>query len=723
MAPERVAGRYVLQGVLGQGGGGVVHRALDTLTGDQVALKRVAALSEGALAAARREVTALRWARLPGVVGLRDDGVEGGCWFLVMERVEGAHFPGGALPRSWPELAPVALRLLEILSSVHFAGLVHRDLKPSNVLVEQGTGRVVVLDFGLAREPRQAVAEGMVFEGTPLFAAPEQIAGEALDARTDLYAVGVMLHLALSGGAPHVAPDTRTLLARKLSEPARSLVAHAPGVPGEVARAVDRLLARDPGDRPASANQVIAALGGPIAGPLGTADLGLPVGRAATQEELRGLFHGPEHFLHLQSDGAAALYARTGGESEACRLELGRWVREGRGVWDAGALRIGVPALRVLGGADDALERTLALGLARAEGDLIAERRLLVAMSAASLEEETRDALEVALYELGRSSCEPGSLAEVEAVLRARRAALHGQWERCGALLEGVGPQGDEALEIWRQATIGMASRAGSEAAQETTLEDMATWAASSPERAARRQGWLGKLRYRQGLYARAADCHVRSAALRRDALGRARSLDNAAAAYLEDYDLARAERSALQAIEVARGLRLARLEASLTWILRTVAYRREDDPPADQALVDAAGSVSVWAQGALALNESALAFRGADEALCRVLAVVAERALRQAGQAEGAALAGALALLHGAAGDAEALAGLGRRARDPGLGAQILALTGWATGRRALLEMARVRVDELAAAWPGRRLDVLSPVEAGGLLPPRSGR
>src|SRR5579883_739740 len=130
---RRIAGRYVLERLLGRGGQAEVWSAADRITGSRVAVKL---LGEGASPArARREIATLRLLRLPGVVRLLDEGVDDERGFVVMELVLGAPFPGVATPCTWAELGPPTLRLLETLARVHACGVVHRDLKPANVLV------------------------------------------------------------------------------------------------------------------------------------------------------------------------------------------------------------------------------------------------------------------------------------------------------------------------------------------------------------------------------------------------------------------------------------------------------------------------------------------------------------------------------------------------------------------------------------------------------------
>ncbi len=260
--PIVVGGRYAIQGEVGTGGFGIVYRATDLLTGDAVAVKAMRGLGEVALQRVRREVAALRLLALPGVVRLLDEVTEGNDRFLIMELLEGKPFPAGR--HAWPELAPVAIALLETLHRVHQSGVVHRDLKPANVLVS-ADGRPTILDFGISRgEPvgTTITGEGAVL-GTPGYLAPEQLMGQRADTRSDLYAVGIMLFEALAGRSPHATGPggSRSVEARVTMVPP-SLRSVQPAVPQEVAEVVDRLLAPQPHHRPASAAEVCSLLRG-----------------------------------------------------------------------------------------------------------------------------------------------------------------------------------------------------------------------------------------------------------------------------------------------------------------------------------------------------------------------------------------------------------------------------------------------------------------------------
>jgi serine/threonine-protein kinase len=280
LAPGSRLDRYVIDSLLGEGGMGAVYRALDERLGRRVALKVVRADagrgSEGSTNATARLVREARAAAAlshPGIVAVYDVGEHDGTPYIAMELVAGRPL------RSFVGDASVGVGtrtrwLLEVaraLGAAHRAGLVHRDVKPDNVLVRDD-GRVVVLDFGIARPVRGAIdpsaptqspalatltAEGVAV-GTPAYMAPEQIRGEPVDGRTDQFAWAVVAHELLTGRAPwRSAGDALALAASILTdEPAPLEVA---GLDATFADAVRRALAKDPGARFASMEELVAA--------------------------------------------------------------------------------------------------------------------------------------------------------------------------------------------------------------------------------------------------------------------------------------------------------------------------------------------------------------------------------------------------------------------------------------------------------------------------------
>ncbi len=296
---------YRLVGLLGRGSSGEVHEAIEIGTGEHVALKLLHRADPASEERFEREAIALGLLDVPGVVRLRRQGHHQGCPFLVMDLVRGAPFPGPL--RGWAELREPVQRLLGSLSALHRAGVVHRDLKPSNVLLTP-EGQPVILDLGLSRgRPLGSTitSTGAVL-GTPRYLAPEQLQGRAVDGRADLYAVGVMLFEALTGQPPHPSEDWLELWRCRLLQPAPPLQSLLPTAPATWAAAIDALLARDPEQRPASADVAAELLGAsqapppPWLGPRDALDALIDAARAGRSVSLWGP-RGSGRTHHLQA--------------------------------------------------------------------------------------------------------------------------------------------------------------------------------------------------------------------------------------------------------------------------------------------------------------------------------------------------------------------------------------------------------------------------------------
>ncbi|NOY25738.1 MAG: serine/threonine protein kinase [Oligoflexia bacterium] len=359
-AGDRIAGRYELLNQLGAGGFGSVWEARDLLDGSRVAVKLSRILRQVDRGRARAEVTALRRLRLPGVVAFRDEGEvaeDSQVVFVVMDLVEGAPLFNRQRTYTWAEIAPRVLALLEILSSVHLAGVVHRDIKPANILLD-ALGRPVLLDFGLAIGKAVADKVSGHAVGTIRYASPEQLCGMDLDPRADLYSLGIMVYQALTGTLPHGKSRGRTIIRARVKGTPNPIGPLVPGLPAAVASVVDALVARSRDDRPASAIDALIALGGQVPGNLNDKAFdALPADRPATPQELRFLFAGPDGFFHLVEDGAKVLYQRTGGDHRRVGNELSAWIRSGLAHWNKDQVVVDRVAL-------DRLQQDLRLGIA-----------------------------------------------------------------------------------------------------------------------------------------------------------------------------------------------------------------------------------------------------------------------------------------------------------------------------------------------------------------------
>src|SRR5262245_34526207 len=206
--PALVGGRYHTIRWLVGGGMGRVYEVRDVELGERIALKMLRGdLSSEALERFRREVRLTRKIQHPNVARMFDIGeTDDGERFLTMELIDGEPLSASlGAPMSWAMLKPIAVQICAGLAAAHDKGVTHRDLKPDNVLIERGTLRAVLTDFGIARSVDDATGNvtqtGMIV-GTPRYMAPEQLAGTAIDGRADLFSLGVMLYELASGVRP-----------------------------------------------------------------------------------------------------------------------------------------------------------------------------------------------------------------------------------------------------------------------------------------------------------------------------------------------------------------------------------------------------------------------------------------------------------------------------------------------------------------------------------------
>jgi len=259
--PKLIAERYRIVRWLGGGGMGRVYEAFDIELDEKIALKVLRSnLSELALERFRREVKLTRRIQHRNVARMFDIGEHAGEKFLTMELVEGEPLSRTPLPLPWDALKELALQLCAGLDAAHATGVVHRDLKPDNVLIERGTNRAVITDFGIARsgDDISVTQVGSVL-GTPRYMAPEQLQGLDVDARADLFSLGVMLYELATGGRPWVGDDAIVLAVQQATQPPQPLRAHMPRAVIEV---IERCLERERNRRPPSAGAIAEAIGG-----------------------------------------------------------------------------------------------------------------------------------------------------------------------------------------------------------------------------------------------------------------------------------------------------------------------------------------------------------------------------------------------------------------------------------------------------------------------------
>jgi serine/threonine-protein kinase len=264
VAEERVPetiGRYKIRRELGRGMMGVVYEAHDPSLNRKVALKVVRLLF--AITDAEKESFERRFlseariaARLshPGLVVVHDIGrdPETGILYIALERLQGktlAEMTADGTRLPWRQALEITARAAEALDYAHGRGVVHRDIKPANVMVLP-TGEPKIMDFGLAKhdEGHELTAAGQ-FVGTPLFMAPEQVTGQAVDGRTDLFSLGSVLYTLLTGTRAFAADSVHRIMSRVAHQDPRPVSEIAPEVPPVLDDVLFRAMAKDRSDR------------------------------------------------------------------------------------------------------------------------------------------------------------------------------------------------------------------------------------------------------------------------------------------------------------------------------------------------------------------------------------------------------------------------------------------------------------------------------------------
>lgn len=273
MTDRIIADRYQLSSILGQGGMGQVWAGYDRSLDRRVAVKllrpdKVAgpgSVAEELRRRFARECRVTAQVDHPGLVTVHDAGSDGDELFLVMGYVEGSDLADHLAahdPYPWPWAVSVVAQLCSVLAAVHAVPIVHRDLKPRNVMVRPD-GTVLVLDLGVASvmdtDTTRLTSTGTPI-GSPAYMAPEQAMSGAVGPYTDLYALGVLLYELLSGNVPFAGSTALGVLHRHLYEPPAPVRPRRPEIPAELEALMLRLLAKDPQDRPPSAQAVYEAL-------------------------------------------------------------------------------------------------------------------------------------------------------------------------------------------------------------------------------------------------------------------------------------------------------------------------------------------------------------------------------------------------------------------------------------------------------------------------------
>lgn len=764
---REVQNRYTLSHHIENGAHGQVWRASDRIAGHDVAFKWMHVDHDVNRARVRREITMLRMLRIPGVVRFMDEGVADGKPFIVMEYFPGSAFPGVAGIPAWETIADTTLALLETLSQLHAAGVVHRDLKPANVLVASN-GRPMIVDFGVSqlRDPNlgRLATKGIV--GTPPYLAPEQILRHEheIDARTDLYAIGIMLYEALTGRVPHDASNNAALMFQRVEVPAVPLRDVAPHVPAHVAAAIDRLLARRPEDRFSSATDVIAHLRGESSHFALSAELRslAETHPFVTERALMRLFEGPDRLLHLREDAARLLFGQTKGNIEQVELELERWVRLGLATrkrpvfvvdrvsldWLAAGFT-GTPderrvhALFAEGNVEEGARCTIELALQYAMGGQLSaatrvlsdglrlvreynavseEVAILTMLSKVALAEGTPRAYDQALYELARAKTANRAIGQLRELMQASLEASGARKAQAREAVEALGALSDPVLERARH-RIRIASVAARASAVQIAemVRDIEAWWRNSRDPQAELAFVEGQARqrYHEGRFEEASELYLLGAARETWATARIDMLLRSASASMEAFQHEAAAKTADEARRLAAQSRHAYWEGRAEWVLRSVQYRTGNTSGADMEFVRAVELVGANDLEALVcFNEAAAAMRGQEYDCARTLADRAATIWRNMERPPAEAFARALAIACGASTDSsevDKLVAIATSCAVRGIGIQTLGLLGrvFPTRRSSWQN----DIDELVGDIPRehwhKRMDVLSVEEA----------
>ena len=268
-------GRYRIERLLGRGAMGAVVLGRDThsgIHGGRLAAIKTLSLSDEFAADERvearqrffREAEAARRLQHPDIVAVYDADEIDGLAFIAMEYIEGHDLQRHTEPGQWlplPQVVHIGRRVASALAHAHRQGVVHRDIKPANVMIDLAADVVKVTDFGIARITDACRTKTGMVLGTPIYMSPEQLSGQHVDGRSDLYSLGVTLFQLLTGVLPHRTESMARLMYCIVNEAAPDVRTLRPEVPTALAQVLARALAKSPAARHADGLQLAQALG------------------------------------------------------------------------------------------------------------------------------------------------------------------------------------------------------------------------------------------------------------------------------------------------------------------------------------------------------------------------------------------------------------------------------------------------------------------------------
>ena len=267
-APANRIGKYEIRGQLGRGAMGTVHDGWDPVIGRRVAIKTILLSHEdtdtsGLNSAARFRQEAQAAGRLlhPNIVSVFDYGEIDGTAHIVMEFLDGPTLGAWLTQQGRPQLSDIVRIMDDILTGLaycHEQNVVHRDIKPANIMLTR-QGRAKIADFGIARMDGGSLTQTGMITGTASYMSPEQFRGEPVDARTDIYACGVLLFLMLTGQRPFIGGGVTEIMGKVLSSDVPAPSEHA-AVPPAFDAVVKRAMAKRPDERFPTATAFASAL-------------------------------------------------------------------------------------------------------------------------------------------------------------------------------------------------------------------------------------------------------------------------------------------------------------------------------------------------------------------------------------------------------------------------------------------------------------------------------
>ena len=263
MIGQTINDRYQIKAELGRGGMGTVYRAHDSALSRDVAVKLMSNTKLGTEGRARLMGEAQTVAQLnhPNIVTVFDVGVVDSLPYIIMELAEGKTLRD-QIPTDWEQILAVAKQVIAALNHAHQHDVIHRDVKPENVAIDSD-GIAKLMDFGIAHSVSSRITtDGMVI-GTVSYMSPEQAMGKSVDARSDLYSLGVMLYEFAAGELPFEDNDPIAVISQHINAPIVPARARREDIPPGLDALISHLLEKDPGDRPASAQAVLTALEDP----------------------------------------------------------------------------------------------------------------------------------------------------------------------------------------------------------------------------------------------------------------------------------------------------------------------------------------------------------------------------------------------------------------------------------------------------------------------------